>query len=55
MFPGILCRPFMEFTELSADDIMIYSDASRNFNKEAIWLYAELFLGHHDGSCHGLW
>ena len=24
-------------------------------NKEAIWLYAELFLGHHDGSCHGLW
>ena len=25
------------------------------FNKEAIWLYAELFLGHHDGSCHGLW
>ena len=23
-------------------------------NKEAIWLYAELFLGHHDGSCHGL-
>ena len=26
-----------------------------NPNKEAIWLYAELFLGHHDGSCHGLW
>ena len=25
------------------------------YNKEAIWLYAELFLGHHDGSCHGLW
>ena len=25
-----------------------------NHNKEAIWLYAELFLGHHDGSCHGL-
>ena len=24
-------------------------------NKEAILLYAELFLGHHDGSCHGLW
>ena len=24
-------------------------------NKEAIWLYAELFLGHHDGSCYGLW
>ena len=24
-------------------------------NKEAIWLHAELFLGHHDGSCHGLW
>ena len=24
-------------------------------NKEAIWPYAELFLGHHDGSCHGLW
>ena len=24
-------------------------------NKEAIWLYAELFLGHHDSSCHGLW
>ena len=22
-------------------------------NKEAIWLYAELFLGHHGGSCHG--
>ena len=28
---------------------------NRNSNKEAIWLYAELFLGHHDGSCHGLW
>ena len=27
----------------------------QKFNKEAIWLYAELFLGHHDGSCHGLW
>ena len=26
-----------------------------HINKEAIWLYAELFLGHHDGSCHGLW
>ena len=26
-----------------------------SLNKEAIWLYAELFLGHHDGSCHGLW
>ena len=24
-------------------------------SKEAIWLDAELFLGHHDGSCHGLW
>ena len=24
-------------------------------NKEAIWLYAELFWGHHDGSCHALW
>ena len=24
-------------------------------NKEAIWLYAELFLGHHDSSCNGLW
>ena len=23
-------------------------------NKEAIWLYAELFLGHHGGLCHGL-
>ena len=28
---------------------------TQNINKEAIWLYAELFLGHHDGSCHGLW
>ena len=27
----------------------------RQNNKEAIWLYAELFLGHHDSSCHGLW
>ena len=27
----------------------------QKINKEAIWLYAELFLGHHDGSCHGLW
>ena len=29
--------------------------SQQNTNKEAIWLYAELFLGHHDGSCHGLW
>ena len=28
---------------------------NKPINKEAIWLYAELFLGHHDGSCHGLW
>ena len=31
------------------------ADSSNIVNKEAIWLYAELFLGHHDGSCHGLW
>ena len=31
------------------------SEKQINNNKEAIWLYAELFLGHHDGSCHGLW
>ena len=24
-------------------------------NKEATWLYAELFSGHRCGSCHGLW
>ena len=24
-------------------------------NKEAIWLYTELFWGHHDSLCHGLW
>ena len=35
----------------SDKELMTY----KNFNKEAIWLYAELFLGHHDGSCHGLW
>ena len=28
---------------------------AKRSNKEAIWLYAELFLGHHDGSCHGVW
>ena len=45
MFPGIFCHPFMEFTELSADDVMIYSDASRNFKKgfgayfETQWTY----------------
>ena len=37
---------FMQSTCTLADNIK---------NKEAIWLYAELFLGHHDGSCHGLW
>ena len=26
---------------------------SEIINKEAIWPYAELFLGHHGGSCHG--
>ena len=26
-----------------------------NSNKEAIWLYVELFLGHRGGSLHGLW
>ena len=31
------------------------SEFKQLLNKEAIWLYAELFLGHHDGSCHGLW
>ena len=25
------------------------------YNKEAIWLYAELFLAHRGGSHHGLW
>ena len=30
-------------------------EIGQNSNKEAIWFYAELFLGHHDGSCHGLW
>ena len=33
----------------------IMSSWFTNFNKEAIWLYAELFLGYHDGSCYGLW
>ena len=32
-----------------------YRSRCKEFNKEAIWLYAELFLGHHDGSCPGLW
>ena len=35
---------FMKSTCMLADKIK---------NKEAIWLYAELFLGHHGGSCHG--
>ena len=33
----------------------IHEIGQNSKNKEAIWLYAELFLGHHDGSCHGLW
>ena len=38
---------FLNFYKLKEDGVKL--------NKEAIWLYAELFLGHHDGSCHGLW
>ena len=34
--------------------VAVYRSMKKH-NKEAIWLYAELFLGHHDGSCHGLW
>ena len=38
---------FIKRSQLDLDSVI--------HNKEAIWLYAELFLGHHDGSCHGLW
>ena len=32
-FPGIFCRPFMDFQPLSVVDIDMFSDASRNFSK----------------------
>ena len=31
--PQVFCRPFMEFIEVTARDIDMYSDASRNFSK----------------------
>ena len=31
--PDVFCRPFFEFEPLGADDIYMYSDASRNFSK----------------------
>ena len=37
------------------DQLSLIAQKDTIYNKEAIWLYAELFLGHHDGSCHGLW
>ena len=33
LYPGIFCRPFLEFTELTARDINMYSDSSRHFRK----------------------
>ena len=41
--------------ELKKRKIVSCNQKAKRRNKEAIWLYAELFLGHHDGSCHGLW
>ena len=38
---------FIKRSQLDLDSVI--------YNKEAIWLDAELFLGHHDASCHGLW
>ena len=38
---------FIKRSQLDLDSVI--------YNKEAIWLHAELFLGHHDASCHGLW
>ena len=32
MHPDIFCRPFLEFGEFSAEDIQMFSDASRNFS-----------------------
>ena len=32
-YPNSFCRPFMEFGKLTAMDIDMYSDASRNFSK----------------------
>ena len=32
-YPEICCRPFMEFTSLTAVDIDMYSDASKSFSK----------------------
>ena len=46
-------RGFHKYTTLAIMPILASEALLRN--KEAIWLYAELFLGHHDGSCHGLW
>ena len=47
---SVLANYFLLFLILSS--FILFKDTE---NKEAIWLYAELFLGHHDGSCHGLW
>ena len=44
--PQVFCRPFADFAEtLDADDIVMYSDASRNFQKgfgawcESSWMW----------------
>ena len=50
---------FIDLTRLLTKGKFAHEDQGQRLeiinNKEAIWLYAELFLGHHDGSCHGLW
>ena len=48
-----LCSDIVEESDVGNIKMPVLHSLKRN--KEAIWLYAELFLGHHDGSCHGLW
>ena len=48
-----LCSDIVEESDVGNIKMPVLCSLKRN--KEAIWLYAELFLGHHDGSCHGLW
>ena len=59
MVPVRIFNPSGEPVEIKQDSVIGQAESvsivQTISNKEAIWLYAELFLGHHDGSCHGLW
>ena len=55
LFKIIHFVPFMTQWFMHSDVSGKCQQIMKQLNKEAIWLYAELFLGHHDGSCHGLW